>query len=83
VLLGNVKIMGQYTYLVNKKEMIYVEAYKITGGGESNPTIEEVEKLTKFLHYSFLNNLEILCVDENWIDNNQDLEANKIFNELK
>ncbi len=75
--------MGQYTYLVNKQEMIYVEAYKITGGGKSNPTIEDVDNLTKFLHHSFLNKLEILCVDENWIDNNQDLESNKIFNELK
>jgi hypothetical protein len=76
--------MGQYTYLVNIEEMIYVEAYKITGGGESNPDIEELEKLTKFLHYSFLNDLQILCVDRNWIDNFEDLELGfmlKEFNE--
>ena len=50
--------MGQYRYLVNKKNKLFCESHKLNGG------IEQEEKLIMFLDFCFEHNLKIECFNE-------------------
>ena len=60
--------MGQYCYLINEEKRIMVEAYKLTGGGEYQFSIEQPDELVKFLDYCRENKLQIECVPESYFE---------------
>lgn len=66
--------MGQYCYLINKEKKIRTEAYKLSGGGEDCISIEESEKLAKFMEYCRTNKLTIECVSEHYFNDGGEFE---------
>jgi len=69
--------MGQFCYLINRKEKIQVEAYQLTASGNQINDIQEPEKLTDFLEYCRENNLTVECVSEHWFYDNTDEDSHK------
>jgi hypothetical protein len=61
--------MSKYCYLVNRKEKIFVEAYKLTRGGEPILEEENSNNVILFLEYCRNKGLDIKCVIKHWLVN--------------